>query len=70
MSYCRRFTNDCVIDTIELDEERGKEAIENVKKIGVSDRINIMIGDAVDVLPTLDLTYEIYPLIPPKYHPL
>ena len=54
-----RFTNDCVIDTIELDEERGKEAIENVKKIGVSDRINIMIGDAVDVLPTLDLTYDI-----------
>ena len=55
-----RFTeNDCIIDTIELDEERAKEAIQNVEKIGVADRINIMIGNAVDILPTLNNTYDI-----------
>ncbi|MBR3132739.1 MAG: O-methyltransferase [Clostridia bacterium] len=50
---------DCVIDTIEIDENRANEAIENVKRIGVADRINIMIGNAVDILPTLDNKYDI-----------
>ena len=54
-----KFTDGCIIDTIELDEERAKEAIENVEKIGVSDRINIMIGNAVDILPTLNNLYDI-----------
>ena len=47
------------MDTIELDEERGKEAIENIEKIGVSDRINIMIGNAVEILPNLNGEYDI-----------
>lgn len=55
-----RFTeDDCIIDTIELDEERAKEAIQNIGKIDVSDRINIMIGNAVDILPTLNNEYDI-----------
>ncbi len=49
----------CIIDTIELDEERAKEAIQNVKKIGVDKKINIMIGNAVDILPTLNNEYDI-----------
>ena len=49
----------CIIDTIELDEERAKEAIQNVKKIGVDSKINIMIGNAVDILPTLNEQYDI-----------
>ena len=54
------YTNEnCIIDTIELDEERVKEAIINVKKIGVDNRINIMIGNAVEILPTLDNEYDI-----------
>lgn len=48
-----------IVDTIELDEERAKEAIINVEKIGVADRINIMIGNAVEILPTLDKKYDI-----------
>ena len=51
--------NGCVIDTIEIDEERANEAIRNVKKIGVSDRINIMVGNAVEILPTLKEEYDI-----------
>ena len=50
---------DCTIDTIEIDEERAKEAQENIEKIGVADRINIMIGNAVDILPTIDNEYDI-----------
>lgn len=48
-----------VVDTIELDEQRAQEAIENIKKIGIEDNINIMIGNAVDILPTLNGPYDI-----------
>ena len=55
-----KFTEEeCIIDTIEIDEERAKEAKENIKKIGVENRINIMIGNAVEILPTLNETYDI-----------
>ena len=47
------------IDTIERDEERIKEARQNIKKVGVEDKINILEGDAVDILPTLNKKYDI-----------
>ena len=46
------------IDTIERDEERIKEARQNIKKVGVEDKINILEGDAVDILPTLNKKYD------------
>ena len=54
-----RYSENAIVDTIELDEERAKQAIENVKKIGVADNINIMIGNAVEILPTLSGEYDI-----------
>ena len=55
-----RYTEVAVIDTIELDKERAEQAIQNIEKIGVSKRINIMIGNAVEILPTLkDNEYDI-----------
>lgn len=57
--FAKSTDEDCIIDTIEIDEERAKEAKENIKKIGVSERINIMVGNAVDILPTLTNTYDI-----------
>ena len=54
-----KYAPEVIVDTIELDEERAKEAIENVKKIGVSENINIMIGNAVEILPTLSGEYDI-----------
>ena len=51
--------DDVIVDTIELDEERAKQAIENVKKIGVDKNVNIMIGNAVEILPTLSGEYDI-----------
>jgi predicted O-methyltransferase YrrM len=58
-SQFARFAPNAHIDTIELNEERANEAKENVKKIGVQDQINIIIGNAVDILPTLNKEYDI-----------
>lgn len=46
------------IDTIERDEERIREAKENIKKVGVEEKINIYEGDAVEILPTLNDKYD------------
>lgn len=46
------------IDTIERDQERVKEAKENIKKVGVEEQIHIYEGDAVEILPTLNEKYD------------
>lgn len=46
------------IDTIERDAERAKEAEENFKKVEVEEKINLYVGDAVEILPTLDEKYD------------
>lgn len=46
------------IDTIERDEERVKQAKENIIKVGVENKINIYEGDAVEILPTLKEKYD------------
>ena len=46
------------IDTIERDIERVAEARINIKNVGVSDKINIYEGDAVEILPTLNEKYD------------
>lgn len=48
------------IDTIERDEERIKQAKENIKKVGINDnKIKIYSGDAVEILPRLNEKYDI-----------
>lgn len=47
------------IDTIERDTERVEEAKINIKKTKVEDKINILEGDAVEILPTLDNKYDV-----------
>ncbi len=46
------------IDTIERDEERVIEARKNIKKAEVEEKINIHLGDAVDILPTFKDKYD------------
>ena len=46
------------IDTIEREEERVIEAKENIKKAEVEEKINIIQGDAVEILPTLNEKYD------------
>lgn len=46
------------IDTIERDEERANEAKINIKDLKLEQKINIIIGDAVEILPTLNEKYD------------
>ena len=52
--------DDVYIDTIELDENRANEAIGNIKTLGLEKNINVIKGNAVDVLPTLTEKYDIF----------
>lgn len=58
-SQFAKFATEAIIDTIELNEERAKEAKENIEKIGLADRINIYVGNAVEILPTLKDSYDV-----------
>ena len=48
-----------VIDTIEREEERVKEARINIQLAEVEDKIHIYEGDAVEILPTLNNRYDV-----------
>ena len=54
-----RFAPNAVVDTIELDEDRALEAKQNVEKIGIAGQVNILIGNAVEILPTLKKEYDV-----------
>lgn len=49
----------CIIDTIEMDEQRVIEATKNIIELGLENRINILFGNAVEILPTLEKKYDI-----------
>lgn len=52
------YAKEAIVDTIELNEERYNEAVVNVENIGLKDRINIHLGNAVEILPTLTNEYD------------
>lgn len=56
--FVRFSKEDVRVDTIELNEERAKEALENIKRLGIDKDVNIIIGNAVEVLPTLNEKYD------------
>lgn len=47
------------IDTIERDNERAYLAIHNIKEMKLDNVINVYIGDAVQILPTMKEKYDI-----------
>lgn len=57
--FSEYLAEDGIIDTIERDMERISEAKINIKKVEVEDKINILEGDAVEILPTLDNKYDV-----------
>ena len=67
ISFAKILLDDCrgelsspvMIDTIELDETRANEAIENIKQMGLEKNINVLKGNAVEILPTLNTEYDI-----------
>ena len=56
--FTKFLKEDGIIDTIERDEPRVLEARENIKKAEVEDKINIIEGDAVEILPTINKKYD------------
>ena len=51
--------NNVIIDTIELDEERAKQANRNIEEMGLKEKINVIQGNAVEALPKLQEKYDI-----------
>ena len=47
-----------IIDTIERDEERIKEAKKNISDMKLEDKIHIYEGDAVEILPKINKKYD------------
>lgn len=45
---------DAFITTIEKDNERAQQAMTNFEKNGVKERVNLIVGDAGEVLPQLE----------------
>ncbi len=57
--FSKYLINEGRIDTIERDEQRAEEAIENIKKMKLEKSINVLKGDAVEILPTLTEKYDV-----------
>lgn len=56
--FCKYLDENGVIDTIERDEQRATQAKDNIKRAQVQDKINIHIGDAVEILPKFNKEYD------------
>lgn len=48
------------IVTIERDEERAKEALSNFKKFDLEEKIELKVGDAVEILPTINEKFDMF----------
>ena len=57
--FSKYLTEDGYIDTIEREEERVKEARENIKDLQLENKIHIFEGDALEILPTLTGPYDV-----------
>lgn len=57
--FTKVLSEEGIIDTIERDEERIKQAKINIEKAEVKDKINIYEGDAVEILRTLNEKYDV-----------
>jgi predicted O-methyltransferase YrrM len=56
--FTKFLTEEGYIDTIEREEDRVEQASENIQLAEVDDKINIYVGDAVEILPKLDNKYD------------
>jgi len=57
--FSKYLSEDGIIDTIERDEERVKEARQNIADLKLEDKIHIYEGDALEILPTLNGPYDV-----------
>ena len=59
MCFSKYIIQNGYIDTIEREHERVEEARENIELVGILDKINIIEGDAVEILPTINKKYDV-----------
>lgn len=59
MCFSKYISEDGYIDTIEREHERVEEAKKNIELVGILDKINIIEGDAVEILPTINKKYDV-----------
>ena len=57
--FSKYLSEDGRIDTIEREEDRIKEARTNIKNMNLEDKIHILEGDAVEILPTINEKYDV-----------
>lgn len=55
---CENAPSELQLDTIERSPDWGKRAQTNFEKYGQCSRINLLMGDAFDILPGLDPSYD------------
>ena len=53
------FSDDMKITTIEMDEERAKEAEENIRRAGMDKKITLLRGNALDVMDHIAEEFDI-----------
>ena len=56
--FCKMLSENGKIDTIERNEENITNAKKNIKTMLLENKIKILEGDAVEILPTLNKTYD------------
>ena len=59
MCFSRYISEGGYIDTIEREHERVEEAKKNIELLDVADKVNIIEGDAVEILPTINKKYDV-----------
>ena len=58
MCFAEFLDKNGIIDTIERDPIRVKEAKENIKNVKIENKINIYEGDAIEILPKLNIHFS------------
>lgn len=57
--FSKYLAEDGRIDTIEIESLRVEQALENIEKVGVQNKIRVLEGDALEILPYLTEEYDV-----------
>lgn len=59
ISFALGSPNNCIIDTIEVDDELETRLLNNFKEAGFEKKINLHIGDALEIIKKLNHSYDL-----------
>lgn len=57
--FSKYLDNNGRIDTIEIESIRVEQAINNIEKVGITKKIRVLEGDALEILPYLTEKYDV-----------